>query len=53
MWPGGNRKMFSLSLLVFHLVYREDTLLKVTVDLQRSNFMIFFFFTHNIAKTLI
>ena len=24
---------------------------KVTVDLQRPNFVIFFFFAHNIAKT--
>ena len=27
--------------------------LKVTVDLQRPNFMTFFFFAHNIAKTSI
>ena len=36
------------------VIIRADEIeLKVTVDLQRPNFMTFFFFAHNIAKTSI
>ena len=47
-------KLLSITINAWvEMTEKENKLIKVTVDLQRPNFKIFFFFAHNIAKTTI